>query len=189
MKLSLPIVLLSTTLGASSLTLPSLFSSRTTQITMTSQILSDLLPLTKRISIFASLTRDVDSVSSRLSSSGDNTTLLAPSNGAMSALPRKPWEDPEDYRAEGAQAYAGEDGQQRASGNLARFVAAHVVPSSPWKEGQKVRTLAGTEVWWEKDEGGERRVMPGRVEVEEIGSKAGNGEVWVLKAALNYASS
>jgi len=36
---------------------------------------------------------------------------------------------------------------------LRRFVEAHVVPVSPWKEGEKVKTLAGGEVWWESKDG------------------------------------
>ncbi len=28
------------------------------------------------------------------------------------------------------------------------------MPVSPWKEGEKVRTVGGGEVWWEEREGG-----------------------------------
>ena len=62
------------------------------------------------------------------------------------ALPRKPWEDPKDYEGLGADAYEGEQGEER-------FVEAHVVPASPWKEGVKVKTLEGSEVWWEAKDG------------------------------------
>lgn len=68
-------------------------------------------------------------------------------------LPRKPWEDPEDYDKLGADAYEGPEGEGRAQNNLRRFVEAHVVPVSPWKEGEKVKTLAGGEVWWEGKDG------------------------------------
>jgi len=27
------------------------------------------------------------------------------------------------------------------------------VPASPWKEGEKLKTLAGGEVWWEERDG------------------------------------
>lgn len=65
------------------------------------------------------------------------------------------------------------------------FVEGHVVPVSPWEKGQKVRCLAGGEVWWEEREGGKRVVMPGEVEVEMgVGKKVGNGEVWVLTGVL-----
>jgi hypothetical protein len=70
------------------------------------------------------------------------------------SLPRKPWEDPEDYDKLGAEAYEGGDGQERAQRNLRRFVEAHVVPASPWREGERLKTLARGEVWWESRDGG-----------------------------------
>jgi uncharacterized surface protein with fasciclin (FAS1) repeats len=151
-----------------------------------SLLISDVIGRNQRIGIFSSLARDVDTVSSRLESSSLNTTLLSPENAAMQRLPRKPWEDPEDYERLGTEAYAGNDGQNRAQENLKRFVQAHVVPASPWKEGEKVKTLAGSEVWWEiKD--GKQYVQPGNVEVSEVADKVANGEVWVLSGVLNYA--
>jgi hypothetical protein len=69
------------------------------------------------------------------------------------ALPRKPWEDPEDYNHLGADAYAGEKGEERAHRNMRHFVEAHVVPTSPWKEGEKVESLAGGKIWWETKNG------------------------------------
>jgi hypothetical protein len=68
-------------------------------------------------------------------------------------LPRKPWEDPKDYNQLGTEAYEGGEGEERAQKNLRRFVEAHVVPASPWKEGEKLKTLAGGEVWWEEKDG------------------------------------
>ncbi len=53
----------------------------------------------------------------------------------------------------GADAYKGNDGEDRAHKNLRRFVEAHVVPVSPWKEGEKVDTVGGGKVWWEEREG------------------------------------
>jgi len=80
--------------------------------------------------------------------------VLAPLNSALQKLPHKPWEDPSDYEELGADAYGGSEGEGRAQRNLRRFVEAHVVPVSPWKEGEKVRTVGGGEVWWEEREGG-----------------------------------
>lgn len=68
-------------------------------------------------------------------------------------LPRKPWEDPRDYGRLGAEAYEGGSGEERAQRNLRRFVEEHVVPVSPWKEGQRVKALRGGEAWWELREG------------------------------------
>ncbi|KAG8625116.1 hypothetical protein KVT40_006867 [Elsinoe batatas] len=151
------------------------------------QILSDILGLSKAISIFASLTRDVSPVTARLSTHDLNTTLLAPMNSAITSLPRKPWEDPREYAAFGTEAYEGKDGEDRAARNLRRFVEAHVVPVSPWEEKVRVKTLEGGEVWWEEDGEGIRRIYPGGVEVGNVGSSVGNGAVWILKGVLNYA--
>jgi hypothetical protein len=150
--------------------------------------ISDILPKTRSINIFASLTRDLSSVTSRLESQApsDNTTLLAPLNSAMTALPRKPWEDRPDDTS-GVSAARNED---KAAENVQRFVEAHVVPVSPWKEGKagKIRTLGGGELWWEKRDGGTKSVvMPGEIEVDGVVGKVGNGEIWALKGVINYA--
>ncbi|KAK0935581.1 hypothetical protein LTR48_000815 [Friedmanniomyces endolithicus] len=150
-------------------------------------ILSDVIGNSRQTNIFAGFTRDISSVATRLDASLLNTTVLAPANTAISALPRKPWEDPKDYAEMGAAAYEGLSGSDRAGSNLRRFVEAHIVPVSPWGEGEKVKTLAGTEVWWES-RGGKTVVLPGEVEVERVVSRVANGEVWMLKGALNYAA-
>lgn len=112
-------------------------------------ILSDVLGKDRSINIFASLIRDVDSADTRMADGNSNTTVLAPVNSAITALPRKPWESSEDYEQLGKNAYEGQSGQDRASSNLKRFVFEHIVPESPWKEGSKIATLAGSQVWWE----------------------------------------
>ncbi|KAJ9625087.1 hypothetical protein H2203_005041 [Taxawa tesnikishii (nom. ined.)] len=150
-------------------------------------IISDVLGKSRSINIFAGFTRDVDSVSSRLDTQSQNTTVLAPLNSAVTSLPRKPWEDPKDYAELGANAYDGQAGEDRAHRNLRRFVEAHTVPDSPWEEGRKVQTLAGGTVWWEKKEDGSKVIQPGNVEVESVAEKVANGEVWILKRTLNYA--
>jgi hypothetical protein len=116
-------------------------------------ILSDVLGKDRSINIFAGFTRDFASISQRFEDSSSNTTILAPINSAIMALPRKPWEDPDDYNNLGADAYEGEKGEERAQKNMRRFVEAHVVPVSPWREGDKQKTLAGGEVWWESKDG------------------------------------
>nr|POE49393.1 fas1 domain-containing protein [Quercus suber] len=148
--------------------------------------LSDVLGNQKQINIFAGYTRDISTVSTRLDDNRLNSTVLAPLNIAITSLPRKPWEDPEDYSAYGSAAYDGQDGEDRASRNFRRFTEAHVVTASPWREGEKARSMAGSEIWWENREG-VTRVMPGDVDVERVASRVANGEVWVLKSALNYA--
>lgn len=115
-------------------------------------IVSDLLVKTPKINVFASLTRDFHPIASRLNDKAQNTTVLAPLNSAINALPRKPWEDPEDYERFGeAQAYKGDDGKDRAQRNLQKFVEAHLVPVSPWREGEEVETVGGGKVKWVKE--------------------------------------
>ena len=107
--------------------------------------------------ITCSFLRNIESPSQRLDDPARNTTVLAPLNSAIEKLPRKPWEDPKDYSALGANAYEGEDGQERAQRNLRRFVEAHLIPTSPWPAGEKVKPVGGdTEVWWEEKDGVKR---------------------------------
>ncbi|KIW64848.1 hypothetical protein PV04_07154 [Phialophora macrospora] len=146
--------------------------------------ISDILPQTRKINIFASLTRDISSVTGRLESTKpeDNTTLLAPLNSAMQALPRKPWEDrPGD---EGVSAQYNED---KAAQNLQRFVEEHVVPVSPWKEGKRMKTLGGQELWWEENSDGKRVIKPGNLVVDGVVGRVGNGEIWAVNGVVNYA--
>ncbi|KAM0288028.1 hypothetical protein ACHAQH_000096 [Verticillium albo-atrum] len=151
-------------------------------------ILSDVLNRDKSINIFAGFTRDVETASNRLDDFGKNTTILAPLNSAVEALPRKPWEDPEDYEKLGTDAYEGDDGQERASRNLRRFVEAHMVPESPWEDNQKIQTIGGDrQIWWESKDGA-RFIQPGNIEVVSVASTVANGEVWIIKGVLNYAS-
>lgn len=138
--------------------------------------LTDILGTLRALTTFSSLTRMHSSTSSLLGDMGTNTTVLAPLNSAMDALPRKPWEDPGEYAREGARVYEGGEGEDRAKENLRRFVEAHLVVGSPWEEGVKARTIGGREIWWEK-KGDERRVMPDDVAVEKVASQVGNGEV------------
>lgn len=72
--------------------------------------------------------------------------------------------------------YDGTGGQDRANRNLLRFVEAHFVTKSPWGEGDKVKTLAGREVWWEEKDG-ERVIMPDGVVVDRVASRVENGEL------------
>ena len=98
-------------------------------------------------------TGDIDSISQRLGDSKTQTTVLAPLNSALQKLPRKPWEDPEDYNAFGTEAYEGSKGEDRATRNLRRFVEAHILPVGSWEEGKKVQSLRGETLWWENKDG------------------------------------
>ncbi|KAF2234464.1 FAS1 domain-containing protein [Viridothelium virens] len=153
-----------------------------------SVLISDVVGRPHNINIFAGFTRDISAISSRLDSSSANSTILAPLNAEIYKLPRKPWEDPKEYERLGTQAYEGVGGEGRANENLKRFIEAHIVPESPWEEGRKVKTLAGRELWWERSKGGSKLIQPEGVEVENVADKVANGEVWILKGVLNYAS-
>ena len=116
-------------------------------------VLSDVLGKDREINIFAGFTRDFAPLSERFDDSSLNTTILAPVNSAIMALPRKPWENPKEYEDLGTEAYGGDEGAERARQNLQRFVQSHVVPASPWKEGEKLKTLSGDQIWWETKDG------------------------------------
>lgn len=119
-------------------------------------LLSDVMGRDRSINIFAGLVRDVEAASRRLDDAAQHSTVLAPRNSAVEALPRRPWEDPDDYGRLGADAYEGDEGRERAARNVRRLVEAHVVPVHPWREGERVATMGGEggEVWWEERQGG-----------------------------------
>jgi hypothetical protein len=117
-------------------------------------IVSDILSKTRKVNIFASLTRDIEPISTRLTDKNETTIVLAPLNSAILSLPRKPWEDPTDYERFGnVDAYKGQDGENRARHNLRRFVEAHLVPVGSWKEGGEVETIGGGRLSWINDGG------------------------------------
>lgn len=147
--------------------------------------IADVLGSQRSITTFSSFSRIQPSTDRLLADLNANTTVLAPLNSAIEALPRKPWEDPREYDRLGPKAYSGDDGQERARQNLVKFVEAHLVAGSPWAEDDKAETVLGKKVWWvEKD--GKKLVMPDEIEVERVASQVSNGEVWILKGVLNY---
>lgn len=148
-----------------------------------SVVISDVIGKERTINIFAGFTRDLEGITNRLEDSSEHTTVLAPLNSALAALPRKPWENQDDYAAMGERAYDGTEGGDRAHRNLRSFVERHVVPTSPWKEGVKVRSTAGHTIWWET-KNGRKLIFPGEIEVSSIADKVGNGEVWILKGVV-----
>ncbi|KAI9883014.1 MAG: hypothetical protein M1823_005219 [Watsoniomyces obsoletus] len=147
-------------------------------------VLSDVIGIERSINIFAGLTRDLSSISDRFDDESKHTTVLAPRNSVIAAVGHRPWEDPADYDEMGEQAYDGPDGKDRANGNLRKFVQAHLVPVVPWKEGEKVTTLAGRELYWET-KGGKRIIQPGDIEVARVDKHVTNGEVWILNGVMD----
>lgn len=151
-------------------------------------LLSDMMGRDRSVNAFAGFARDVAGVAARLDSASDNSTVLAPLNSALDALPGKPWEDPRDYSALGAGVYEGDEGRDRARRNIRRFVEAHVVPRSPWPEGEKARSLldGDKEIWWERKDGG-MILQPEGIEIQSVGTTVGNGEIWIIKAVRDYS--
>ncbi|KAI5847341.1 fas1 domain-containing protein [Morchella snyderi] len=155
-----------------------------------SLLLSDKLSQDRSIDIFAELTRKFESISTRLSNTDENTTVLAPSNVAVSKLPRKPWEDPNDEEAGGnilSDIYKGLVGEDRASRNERNFVEAHLIGVSPWPKGEKIKTLQGKEIWWDMD-GKDRIIYPDGIKLaahRDI-KTVPNGEIWILDGVINY---
>ncbi|KAI1127108.1 hypothetical protein F5Y10DRAFT_243434 [Nemania abortiva] len=155
--------------------------------TQDSVLISDVMGRDRSVNAFASFARDVAEVARRLDNAGVNSTVLAPLNSAIDKLPGKPWEDPRDYGALGANAYDGDDGQERARRNIRRFVEAHVVPLSPWREGEKITSLldGDREIWWEMKDG-KMLLQPDGIEIQSVASRVGNGEVWIIKGVRAY---
>ncbi|KAK6533091.1 hypothetical protein TWF281_007250 [Arthrobotrys megalospora] len=149
-------------------------------------IVSDALSVQRDVSIFSEIVRGLTNhqILDRLEDKGQNTTVLAPQNSAMKALPRKPWEDP-DPRNNVEGAFLGHDGEKRAAANLERFVRAHIIPVSPFKENEKVQTLEGVTVWW-TTENGITKLYPGGIEVKEVKNPVPNGQIWTLTGVVQY---
>ncbi|KAK4241564.1 hypothetical protein C8A03DRAFT_30288 [Achaetomium macrosporum] len=148
-------------------------------------MLSDVMGRDRSINLFAGFLRDIETAFRRLEDSSQNTTVLAPLNSAVEKLPRKPWEDPQDYGALGPNAYEGGEGRERAQQNLRKFVEAHMVPLSPWAEGEKVRPIGGDrELWWEERDGA-KLIQPDAIEVVGIAGEVANGQVWIIKGVCH----
>lgn len=103
----------------------------------------------------SSSAREIETAARLLDDPDKNTTVLAPENSAIESLGHKVWENPDDYDKFGAGAYEGQEGLERARSNIRRFVEAHLIPASPWGEGERIRPVGGVgEVWWEEKDGG-----------------------------------
>lgn len=62
---------------------------------------------------------------------------------------------------------------------------AHIIPASPWREGEEMETLGGEKLKWIK-KGDKIYIQPGNVEVDNIAETVINGELWILNSVLNY---
>ncbi|KAF3938510.1 hypothetical protein ABW19_dt0206525 [Dactylella cylindrospora] len=151
-------------------------------------IVSDALSVQRDVSIFAEFVRGSAPILKRLEDAGLNTTVLAPLNSAVKALPRKPWEDPDADGNAVHGAFAGLDGEKRAAENLERFVKAHMIPISPFSENEKIETLGGREIWW-STENGVTKIYPDGIVVKEVKNSVPNGQIWTLEGVINYSTN
>ncbi|KAI6251424.1 FAS1 domain-containing protein [Erysiphe necator] len=148
-------------------------------------MLSDILGSSRRVNGFAGIIRNFPLITSKFEDGNSNKTIVAPANTAIAAMSWKPWENPDEYNTLGSEAYEGGKGKERADQNLLRFVEAHIIPLSPWAEGEKAKTLAGREHWWHLKDG-HRIIQPGDIKVlDVIRSESNDGELWIIDGVMN----
>ncbi|KAK9329675.1 hypothetical protein V1520DRAFT_342753 [Lipomyces starkeyi] len=148
-------------------------------------LMTDALGIDREISIFASLVRQVEGLMWRLQDRSENTLVLAPTNEAMQALKRKPWEDEETTEHSDPI-----DEERRAMENIARFVLSHVVNDYGFDApGEKKKCGAGvSDLWYES--AGDHMVVhaekkSGEVKANVVKTEGtGNGQVWTVDDVL-----
>ncbi|KAH7101371.1 hypothetical protein BKA62DRAFT_618931 [Auriculariales sp. MPI-PUGE-AT-0066] len=92
--------------------------------------LSDILTVQSKLSIFHSYLREVRDIHQRVSGSGSNSTLLAPTNKAVMQLPRKPHLPPDD-NTENMPEISDMAFHQASQEAVNRWISAHIIPESP----------------------------------------------------------
>ncbi|RKF62414.1 FAS1 domain-containing protein [Erysiphe neolycopersici] len=148
-------------------------------------MLSDILGISRVVGGFAGMTRNFPHITNRLEDYRMHKTVLAPTDEAIAAMPRKPWENPDEYSTLGSEAYEGEEGEERADQNLQKFVESHIIPLSPWADKMKVETLAGTEYWWHLKDG-YRIIQPGDIKVLDVmRSSEEDSELWIIDGVMS----
>ncbi|KAK9362060.1 hypothetical protein V1504DRAFT_449414 [Lipomyces starkeyi] len=148
-------------------------------------LMTDALGIDREISIFASLVRQVEGLMWRLQDRSEDTLVLAPTNEAMRALKRKPWEDEETTEHSDPI-----DEERRAMENIARFVLSHVVNDYGFDApGEKKKCGAGvSDLWYES--AGDHMVVhaekkSGEVKADVVKTEStGNGQVWTVDDVL-----
>ncbi|KAK9375225.1 uncharacterized protein V1513DRAFT_443157 [Lipomyces chichibuensis] len=148
-------------------------------------LMTDALGIDRKISIFASLVRQVEGLMWRLQDRTKDTLVLAPTNEAMQALKRKPWEDEEITEHSDPI-----DEERRAMENIARFVLSHVVNDYGFAApGEKKKCGAGvSDLWY--DGAGDHMVVhadkkTGEVKADVVKTEStGNGQVWTVDDVL-----
>jgi len=157
--------------------------------------LADVMGIDGGLSIFADLTRKVAEVQQAFASQDSDLVVLAPTNPAIVALPRKPWHDTDQsldilpiqedrFRNDGAKS------DERASENIRNFVEAHIVSGGAFKQKQSGETLLGNRLTWREVDGVKRifrsssRKDEGIAVLKEVAT-ASNGDIWVLEGVLS----
>ncbi|KAK9350942.1 hypothetical protein V1505DRAFT_373570 [Lipomyces doorenjongii] len=148
-------------------------------------LMTDALGIDREISIFASLVRQIEGLMLRLQDRSKDTLVLAPTNEAMQALKRKPWEDEETIQHSDPI-----DEERRAMENIARFVLSHIVNDYGFDApGEKKKCGAGvSDLWYES--AGDHMVVhaekkSGGVKANVVKTEStGNGQVWTVDDVL-----
>lgn len=153
--------------------------------------LADFITLDRSVSIYAGYTRRFADISARLQLADVNSTLLAPNNKDILALPRKPHEGP-------AGSVTALD-ETAADENIRKWVSAHIIPAHvdlPTSEGQtsQYKTLLDgksisikkltREEQVSKDVAYEHVVMPGEIPLYPL-REASNGMIYGLSGSID----
>ncbi|KAK9447936.1 uncharacterized protein V1518DRAFT_438500 [Limtongia smithiae] len=154
-----------------------------------SLLMTDALGVNREISIFAGLVRQVETLMYRLQDPTKNTLVLAPTNVAMQAFPRKPWEDAPGT-VDDVHSHSPMDDERRAMKNIETFVLSQVVfdYSFAGPEHRKTSAAGSAELWYEA---GETNIVHSSGPVGELSAKVlavegtGNGQVWTVDRVLN----
>ena len=150
-------------------------------------LISDILGIDKSITILTEYSLGLAEIAERLQDSSKYTIVLAPSNTAIMAMERKPWQDADP--ASKAPLLTAEDKDTRASDNIARFIKSHIVAldSASWKADVKKHNLLGQPLWYATNDN-QRSIQPENIEVRNI-RKAKNGEIWTINHILQIKAS
>ncbi|KAK7204970.1 hypothetical protein BZA70DRAFT_278772 [Myxozyma melibiosi] len=149
-------------------------------------LLTDAMGVNRDISIFAGLTRQTENLMYRLQDPALDTLVLAPTNGVMQNLPRKPWEDAPD--ADPISPNAGPHGdERRALENIEKFVLSHVVFGYSFQQpGHKSKCGSGLSDLWYEIAGDKVTVHSDKKAANVVKmERVGNGQVWTIDDVLN----
>jgi len=153
--------------------------------------LADILTVERSLSIFYSYARETK-FGKLLDDPAENITILAPTNKAVIALPRKPHQGPSDGNLEKMPHILQADYDALSRGNVENWVGAHIIPMSIslTNEEESYETmLAGTSMKFSvrhpSRDGWSQYVMNG--DIEFVGrQEASNGVLYLIDGTTLY---